>query len=104
MSDDFSRVHAATDVTSSSDASAADTLQVRGDDQALLESLSALMDDQADELELRRILKAMPNNPELQRKWQRFHAVRSSLQQEIHSDPAVSLVAGINAHYEFTKV
>lgn len=87
MSDDFSKLHAATDATPAG--------AVPANDQALLESLSALMDDQADELELRRILKALSSNPELERKWQRFHAVRSSLRQEMHSRPAVNLLAGI---------
>jgi sigma-E factor negative regulatory protein RseA len=55
------------------------------------------MDGQAEELELRRILKAMPQDAELGAKWQRFHTVRSCLQQEMHSRPAVNLLGGINA-------
>lgn len=67
------------------------------DPAKLRESLSALMDDEADELELRRILRALPANPELSAAWQRYHAVRASLHNEIHSRPAVNLLAGINA-------
>ncbi len=63
----------------------------------LLESLSALMDDEADELELRRILKEMPANTGIEGKWQRYHMVRSALQLETHSRPEVNLLAGINA-------
>jgi negative regulator of sigma E activity len=92
MSDDFSAIHPV-----SSSAATGDAAQLRTDDQALLESLSALMDDQADELELRRILKAMPGNVEFQAKWKRFHTVRSSLRQEMHPNPAVNLLEGINA-------
>ena len=67
------------------------------DPAKLRESLSALMDDEADELELRRILRALPGNPELSAAWQRYHTVRASLHNEIHSRPAVNLLAGINA-------
>jgi negative regulator of sigma E activity len=94
MSDDFSKVHPAAGVISSM---SGDAIQTHANNQALLESLSALMDDQADELELRRILKALPGNDELQAKWRRFHTVRDSLRQEMHSRPAVNLLAGINA-------
>lgn len=94
MSDNSSKVHAVKGVSSST----GETPHVQGADQAiLLESLSALMDGHADELELRRILKAMSGNPELGAKWQRFHAVRSCLQQEMHTRPAVNLLSGINA-------
>lgn len=100
MSDDFSKVHTVKGTLANA-ASAGDkadeSVQSRNNDQALLESLSALMDDQADELELRRLMKAMPKNAELQAKWQRFHVVRGYLKQEIHVNPAVNLVAGINA-------
>lgn len=61
------------------------------------ESLSALMDGEADELELRRILRALPDDPELSAAWQRYHTVRASLHNDIHSRPAVNLLAGINA-------
>lgn len=60
-------------------------------------ALSALMDNEADELELRRVLRALPGDPELAATWKRYHAVRASLHQEIHSNPAVDLLPGIKA-------
>ncbi|MES2624315.1 MAG: sigma-E factor negative regulatory protein [Pseudomonadota bacterium] len=99
MSGDFSKVHSVESGTTRNVASSTgDAAQLQTADQAiLLESVSALMDDRADELELRRILKAMPSNAELAAKWQRFHMVRGYLQQEVHSRPAVNLLDGINA-------
>lgn len=46
------------------------------------ESLSALMDNEADDLELRRLLKELPENPSLLAKWGRFHEARSVLHNE----------------------
>ena len=44
-----------------------------------LESLSALMDNEADDLELRRILKSCEDRPELMASWERYHLVQSVL-------------------------
>ncbi len=63
----------------------------------LLESLSALMDDEAGALEIRRLVKAMPSNDEYAATWRRFHAVRASLKQDLHQRPAVDLLPGIRA-------
>ncbi|MEM8560778.1 MAG: sigma-E factor negative regulatory protein [Pseudomonadota bacterium] len=41
------------------------------------ESLSALMDDEANELELERVLSNIQNDPELRQTWSRFNVVRS---------------------------
>ncbi len=46
------------------------------------ETLSALMDNEADELELRRLLKDLPQEPELAETWRRFHVARSVLHKE----------------------
>ena len=43
------------------------------------ESLSALVDGEADELELRRVLKAMDSDAEIAQKWQRYHLAQSVL-------------------------
>jgi len=43
------------------------------------ESLSALMDGEADELELRRLLKTLDSDPELVKRWQRYHLAQSVL-------------------------
>ena len=46
---------------------------------SLKESLSALLDNEADELELRRILQASRRDPELLLTWQRFSLVQAAL-------------------------
>jgi negative regulator of sigma E activity len=78
----------------------------------LHESLSALMDNEADALELRRILKEMEilgdsNSAEemtelveLKAKWHRFHVVSASLKQEIHSAPSRNLLTAIQTELE----
>lgn len=48
----------------------------------LEESLSALMDNEADELEMRRLLKNAPNDEALTDTWRRYNLVRSVLQHE----------------------
>lgn len=48
---------------------------------SLEQSLSALMDGEADDLELQRILRES-NNPELRAQWQRMHTVRWAMHQE----------------------
>jgi sigma-E factor negative regulatory protein RseA len=70
----------------------------------LHESLSALMDNEADELELRRVLKALEGQGEdviaLKAKWQRYHVVSASLKREIHVSPSCNLLASIQAELE----
>lgn len=69
------------------------------------ESLSALMDGEADDLELRRILRAMANDPssraDLSGRWQRYHAVQASLRHE-HAGQmsSLDLLSGIHARLE----
>lgn len=68
----------------------------------LLESVSALMDGETTELELHRILKALGDNSTagaqaIGNKWSRYHLVSASLKQEVHGNPRVNLLAGINA-------
>jgi negative regulator of sigma E activity len=63
----------------------------------LNEALSALMDNEVDELELRRILRELPANPELTGAWKRYHAVRASLHQEMHLNPRADLLKGVQA-------
>ncbi len=46
------------------------------------ESLSALMDNEADELEMRRLLKNAPQDEALADTWRRYNLVRSVLQHE----------------------
>lgn len=62
----------------------------------VLESASALMDGEASELDLRRVLKAAAQDSDVTAAWQRYHLVRASLQQEVHDCPAVNLLSGIH--------
>lgn len=48
----------------------------------LFESLSALVDNEANELEVRRLLKNAENNPELLERWRRYHLIGSALRKE----------------------
>lgn len=48
----------------------------------LEESLSALLDNEADDLEIRRLLKNSPENKELEQTWRRFNLVSSILHHE----------------------
>lgn len=61
------------------------------------ESLSALMDSESDELELRRVLKALPDNADAADTWRRYHLARSMMQRERGVDVSVDLSAGIMA-------
>ena len=79
----------------------------------LYESLSALMDDETDQLELRRVLKEMEEHgaePEkaefsdLKAKWHRYHVISSACKQEIHSSPSCNLLGRIQAELENDEV
>ena len=59
------------------------------------ESLSAVMDDQADELELRRVL-ANSDNAELRATWSRYQIARAAMHKELLV-PQLDLTQGINA-------
>ncbi|MBR2515158.1 MAG: sigma-E factor negative regulatory protein [Halomonas sp.] len=61
------------------------------------ESLSALMDSESDELELRRVLKSLPNDSDAAETWRRYHLARSMMQRERDVDVSVDLSAGIMA-------
>ncbi|PCF97313.1 sigma-E factor negative regulatory protein [Vreelandella nigrificans] len=61
------------------------------------ESLSALMDGESDELELRRVLKSLPNDTDAAETWRRYHLARSMMQRERDVDVSVDLSAGIMA-------
>ncbi|MEY4642839.1 MAG: hypothetical protein RLZZ227_2833 [Pseudomonadota bacterium] len=66
-------------------------------DTRMNEALSALMDGEVDELELRRVLREMPQKPDLYAAWNRYHVVRASIQQEVHRNPSVDLLQGVRA-------
>ena len=47
--------------------------------ERMRESLSALMDDEANELELQRVLSGIGEDAQLRQTWMRYHAVRSTI-------------------------
>jgi sigma-E factor negative regulatory protein RseA len=51
--------------------------------QALAESLSALMDNQASEMEVMRLLKACESDPELKATWARYQIASASLRDDL---------------------
>ncbi len=59
------------------------------------ESLSALMDGEADELEVRRILNQLDSDDELRDKWKNYHLMGSLMRDE--SFDSVDLTQGINS-------
>ena len=64
--------------------------------EVLQESLSALMDNGADELEVRRVLQAAEQDPAVRGTWERYQMARSVLHKE-HWQGTVDLSAGIAA-------
>ena len=48
----------------------------------LMESLSALVDGEASELEMHRVLKALDGNDDLQKAWSRYQLIGAALRQE----------------------
>ncbi len=50
--------------------------------EQLRESLSAVMDGEADEFEIRRVLNEAADDPELRGVWERYHLVRSVMRGE----------------------
>lgn len=59
------------------------------------ESVSALMDGEVADFELRRVLERVENEPDLVDAWQRYHTVRSVLRNEEVSDPQVDISSQI---------
>lgn len=56
------------------------------------EELSALMDGETSELELRRTLKSLPDDPEMVQKWRRYHLAHSVIQGEMREAGVSQLV------------
>lgn len=66
----------------------------------LLESLSALVDGEASELELRRIVKTMDDDNDLQKKWSRFNLVGQIMRSEAIVQPQLDLSESIRSALE----
>lgn len=64
--------------------------------QSLQESLSALMDNEADELEIRRVLQCSESDPALRSTWDRYQMARAVMHKEPWQ-PKIDLSAGIAA-------
>ena len=64
--------------------------------EVLGESLSAVMDGEADELELRRVLGAAGEDPELRARWARYQLARSVMHQQAVR-PGLDLAAAVSA-------
>lgn len=66
----------------------------------LEESLSALMDNEIDDLELRRVLKALPEEEGLQSTWSRYHLISATMKQEAHSRTSVDILSAVRLQIE----
>lgn len=64
--------------------------------EALQESLSAVMDNEADELELRRVLAAAGEDAELRATWSRYQIARAVMHKEL-LEPRLDIAAGVSA-------
>jgi sigma-E factor negative regulatory protein RseA len=52
-------------------------------DEHMKEKLSALVDNELDELEERRVFTALESDVALRRRWERYHLVRAALHQDV---------------------
>lgn len=64
--------------------------------EVLGESLSAVMDGEADELELRRVLAAAGDDPEVRARWARYQLARSVMHRQTVK-PGLDLAAAVSA-------
>ena len=64
--------------------------------EALQESLSAVMDNEADELELRRVLAAAGDDAELRSTWSRYQIARAVMHKEL-LEPRLDIAAAVSA-------
>ncbi|MGJ8513367.1 sigma-E factor negative regulatory protein [Carnimonas bestiolae] len=64
------------------------------------ESLSAVMDGEGDELELRRVLKSLSKSPEEADTWRRYHVIGSALRRERDIDVTTDLSAAVHERIE----
>ncbi|MFC0711613.1 sigma-E factor negative regulatory protein [Azorhizophilus paspali] len=64
--------------------------------EALYESLSAVMDDEADEMELHRVLAATKDDAELRAAWSRYQLARAVMHRDLF-EPRLDIAAGVSA-------
>ena len=60
-----------------------------------IESVSALMDGEVTDFELRRTLERIENEPELAEAWQRYHIIRSVIRNEDAAGVEVDISANV---------
>jgi sigma-E factor negative regulatory protein RseA len=65
--------------------------------ERLRESLSALMDDEANELEVERVLSQIGDSAELRQTWIRYHRVRGALAAQPQSSTTIDISARVRA-------
>ena len=68
--------------------------------EQLRESLSAAMDGEAGEFELKRVLNELSANEELRGTWERYHLVRSLLRRELGRGAPADLTERLWARIE----
>jgi negative regulator of sigma E activity len=73
-----------------------------GNDALLVETLSACMDGEGSDFELRRVLKVLADPSSstanhLLGSWRRYHLVSASLKGQMHANPQLDLLAGMHA-------
>ena len=61
------------------------------------EALSALMDDEASELEVRRVVRRLPEQPDLLATWKRYQVIKAAIHESVPVRGDVDLLSGINA-------
>jgi len=61
------------------------------------ESLSAMVDGEASELEVRRLLKLMDEDPALKARWERYQMASNAINNDIPNAPYLDLSASISA-------
>ena len=63
--------------------------------QAIGESLSALMDQEADELDLQRVVNGLKDDPDLSQRWRRYHLMSRAMHHDLDDFAEVDLTAGL---------
>ena len=71
--------------------------------ESVKESLSALMDAEGDELDLRRVLKGLDESPETADTWRRYHLARSAMHRERESVFTMDIAAAVSAEVEMVS-
>src|SRR5690554_5329153 len=63
----------------------------------ILESVSALVDSEASEIELHRILKNISHDEELRERWRRYHIIGSIMRREHSAVSTIDVSAAVSA-------